>query len=90
MPGQRKNDYINVSTKKNNDHFVFEIEYNALSIAKNLQSKILSIFKRRHPKISYSSGLGLYMIKKSACILNGDIIYLDTGEGSTVRVRLPL
>jgi len=47
------------------------------------------MFKRFHPKVSFGSGLGMYMMRKSADVLEGTINYEDTGNGSKFSVRIP-
>ena len=48
------------------------------------------MFKRFHPKVSYGSGLGLYMMKKSAGILGGDLVFEQPEKGSIFKLTLPL
>ena len=48
------------------------------------------MFKRFHPQVGYGSGLGLYMIKKSAGVLGGEIVYLNTGYGSRFTLTIPI
>lgn len=85
-----KNDsFIAVSTRDEGNDFVLEVTDNGLGVPENRQSQMFTMFKRFHPQVSYGSGLGLYMIKKSAIMMGGDIVYKDTGDGSSFVFTLP-
>lgn len=86
---QKTHSYIKISTFYNNGTFNLVIEDNSLGIPKHQQNKIFLMFKRFHPKTAFGSGLGLYMIKKSAEILEGSIVYQDTGGGSKFTLTIP-
>jgi len=67
------------------------VEDNGLGIDEDKRGDLFKIFKRFHPKTSYCSGLVLYMIKKSAEILGGDIKFEQRdGKGSRFTVILPI
>lgn len=82
--------FIKIVTKEENGCFVFSVEDNGLGIPKANQSQLFTMFKRFHAKTSFGSGLGLYMIKKSADILSGTITFEDTGKGSRFVLSIPL
>lgn len=48
------------------------------------------MFSRFHPKTSFGSGLGLYMMKKSAEGLGGEITYEPTEDGSRFTLEIPI
>ena len=50
---------------------------------------MFTMFKRFHPRVSFGSGLGLYMMKKSADVIKADIVYEDTGHGSKFKLVIP-
>ena len=85
----KENSYLQASTYIEDDHIVFEVEDNGLGISKDYQHQMFSMFKRFHPKVSFGSGLGLYMMKKSADIINADIVYEDMGHGSKFKLVIP-
>jgi len=60
--------FIKISTYNDQDHCVVEVTDNGLGIPQNQKEKLFTMFKRFHPRISFGSGLGLYMMKKSALI----------------------
>ena len=87
---QKESSFISVVTHKNNDVITIEIEDNGLGIPKEQQDKLFTMFKRFHPRVAFGSGLGLYMLKKSVEILQGEIAFSDTGSGSKFSVMLPI
>lgn len=86
---KEKTPHIILKSTVRNDIFTFIVEDNGLGIPKDDQSKIFTMFKRFHTKVSYGSGLGLYMIKKSAEILDGTISFEDIGKGSRFTLKIP-
>lgn len=87
---RKKKPFIKISTYQENQDFVLRIEDNGLGIPEEYRGKLFQMFKRFHPKVSFGSGLGLYLAKKSADILKGEIFYEDTGDGSAFTFRMPL
>jgi CHASE1-domain containing sensor protein len=81
--------FVKISTKSEGSWFVLEVEDNGLGISEKFRDKLFKMFKRFHPNVSVGSGLGLYMIKKSAEILGGEITYEGEGKGSLFRLTLP-
>ncbi|MFT6390358.1 MAG: sensor histidine kinase regulating citrate/malate metabolism [Cellvibrionaceae bacterium] len=45
------------------------------------------MFKHFHPNISHGSGLGLYLIKKSAEAIKGEITFTDNCNGSLFALK---
>lgn len=86
---EKPESFIRVSASLVNSDLVISIEDNGLGIPKGQQDQLFSMFKRFHPRVSYGSGLGLYMMKKSIDILKGQINYNDTGNGSLFKVVIP-
>jgi len=81
--------FVKIFTYEKNSNFIFEIVDNGLGIPKDKQGDLFSMFHRFHPRVSFGSGLGMYMIKKSIDAINGKIEYEDTDTGSTFRVIIP-
>ena len=42
-----------------------------------------------YAKVAFGSGLGLYLMKKSAEALGGNIIYIHQAQGAMFRLTLP-
>lgn len=85
----KERSFVKISAREEKDYVVFSIEDNGLGIPANQQQKLFTMFKRFHPKVSFGSGLGLYMMKKSADVINGQILYEDTGQGSIFKLFIP-
>lgn len=84
--------YIKISThtsETNPSLFCIRIEDNGLGIPKEYQGDLFSMFKRFHVQAAEGSGLGLYMIKKSARIIEGEIMFTDTDNGSIFVLTAP-
>ncbi|WJG10287.1 PAS domain-containing sensor histidine kinase [Aliiglaciecola sp. LCG003] len=86
----KKTSFIKISTFNEQHNFVLEVRDNGLGVPKKQQENLFKMFKRFHPRTSFGSGLGLYMMKKSADILGGKITFRDSGDGSVFRLEIPL
>jgi len=87
---EKEKSFIRITTSQKFDDFVFSLEDNGLGIPPDQQAKVFTMFKRFHPKTSFGSGLGLYMIKKSADILGADITFTDTEVGTKFELKIPI
>ena len=76
--------FVRISTYEQDESFVFEIEDNGLGIPKEQQDKMFKMFQRFHSRVSFGSGLGLYMMKKSADILGAELVFEEAKEKGTV------
>lgn len=87
---EKEKSFIKIKTYNQDRKFIFEIEDNGLGIPKDQQDKLFTMFKRFHPKTSFGSGLGLYMMKKSADIIGAEIKFINTDKGSIFKIITPL
>ena len=74
--------YLSISSYCDNSQFILEVKDNGLGIPKEQQEELFVMFKRFHPKVAFGSGLGLYLISKSAAVLNGHISFFEHDEGN--------
>ncbi len=86
----KKDSFIKVETYQKGREFVLGVTDNGIGIPKDQQDRMFQMFKRFHPKVSFGSGLGLYMMKKSADALNASIMYEDTGDGSSFKLIIDI
>lgn len=86
----KKQSFCKISAYRKKSDFVLEVEDNGIGFPQKRKKDIFSMFTRFHPDVSYGSGLGLYMVKKSALYMNGEIQYHDTVGGSLIRLVVPL
>lgn len=82
--------YIEISTYQDDADFVFCVKDNGLGIAQEHHKKLFKMFQRFHNKVSFGSGLGLYMMKKSADIMGGEIIFEPLEKGSSFKLIIPI
>ena len=85
----KEKSFINIATEETEKFVIINVEDNGLGIPEDQQSELFSMFKRFHPTVSFGSGLGLYMMKKSADIIGGDISFQDTKDGSKFILKIP-
>lgn len=81
--------FIKVSVNQENERLHIDIQDNGIGIPEDQEEKLFAMFKRFHPKTSFGSGLGLYMIKKSAEKIGGSIEFIRPEQGSTFRLTIP-
>lgn len=81
---------VQLSTYEKQGDFVFEITDNGIGIPKDKQDNLFAMFHRFHPRVSYGSGLGLYMVDKTVRAMGGKIEFEDVGNGSKFIVSLPV
>lgn len=81
---------VQIASSSSENQFIFEISDNGLGIPEAARNKLFDMFRRFHPRTSFGSGLGLYMVKKSIVKLGGEVEYHPLETGSMFRVTLPL
>lgn len=82
--------FLNLSARKKGNIIYLDIEDNGVGIPEDKQDDMYKMFKRFHSNISFGSGLGLYMVRKSADLIGADIKYKNTEYGSKFTLALPL
>ncbi|HEV7248367.1 MAG TPA: PAS domain-containing sensor histidine kinase [Shinella sp.] len=65
------------------------VEDNGLGVPPASRHLLFKMFKRLHPSRSFGSGLGLYILKKSAEALGGSALYEARDKGSRFVIELP-
>lgn len=65
------------------------VEDNGLGVPPASRHLLFKMFKRLHPNRSFGSGLGLYILKKSAESLGGIALYEARDKGSRFIIELP-
>ncbi|WP_156467966.1 PAS domain-containing sensor histidine kinase [Rhizobium sp. Leaf371] len=65
------------------------ISDNGLGLDPGDETNLFQMFKRFHPSRADGSGLGLYIVRKSAEHLGGTVAYVRLDKGSQFVIRLP-
>ncbi len=65
------------------------VEDNGLGVPLASRHMLFKMFKRLHPNRSFGSGLGLYILRKSAEALGGTALYEARDKGSRFVIELP-
>lgn len=79
--------FLNISYNDADDKSTLVFEDNGLGIPEDQRDNIFQMFKRFHPRTSYGSGLGLYMIKKSIDQIGANILYSPRDKGTCFTVE---
>ncbi len=87
---EKEHSFIKITTHDDNQFFILSIEDNGLGIPEKHHKQLFSMFKRFHTKVAFGSGLGLYMVKKSADIIDAELTFKDSGNGCIFELKLPL
>lgn len=82
--------FIKIKTNNVDGSFVLEVIDNGIGIPEHKRAQVFQMFQRFHGNVSFGSGLGLYMIQKSAAIMGGKIEYDDSHNYTCFRLSLPL
>ncbi len=79
----KEESYIIVRTFGDGKMFHMEVIDNGLGIPEDQQHRLFAMFVRFHAKIAAGSGLGLYLSKKCAELMHGDLTF-QTRNGDSV------
>lgn len=69
---------------------VLTIADNGIGFPEDFRDEIFGMFKRFHPKASFGSGLGLYLVAQNLKSLDGTIVYSPLPKGSQFTLRFPV
>lgn len=82
--------FVEVRSFEENDLLCIEIIDNGLGIPQRYHKSLFNMFCRFHPTLSDGAGLGLYLVKKCADEMNGNVYYqANEHEGSTFTLKIP-
>ena len=86
----RPDSFLRIKTQEANNELILSVEDNGLGVPLDQRHKLFGMFQRLHGRVSFGSGIGLYMMKKSAQVLGGDIFFEDPGQGAKFVLKVPL
>lgn len=80
---------VDVHIEEHDGRIRLVVEDNGLGVPEEKRPLLFRMFKRLHPSRSFGSGLGLYILKKSAESLGGSVTFEARDKGSRFIVELP-
>ncbi|MDQ0319513.1 PAS domain S-box-containing protein [Pararhizobium capsulatum DSM 1112] len=80
---------ISIIARQEGHTFVLSVADNGLGIQPGDEKHLFQMFRRFHPHHAYGSGLGLYILKKSAEHLGGTVSFHRRQKGSQFIVTEP-
>ena len=66
-----------------------EVSDNGIGFPSESKDQIFGMFKRFHPRQSFGSGLGLYLVKQNVRAMKGTIHYHPLPKGSAFVIKIP-
>jgi len=86
---QSKNPFVDVNVSISKDTIIIQVKDNGVGIDKKYIDKIFDMFFK-NSNSSYSSGLGLYILKETVNKLNGTAsVESELNKGSSFNIQLP-
>ena len=82
--------YIEIKARKENSLIKINIRDNGIGIPEDYREQMFEMFKRFHPKVSFGSGLGLYLVSQNVKQLDGKISYIPHEDGSEFVIEIPV
>lgn len=82
--------FVELQALREGGQYRVSIRDNGVGIPQDYHDKLFGMFQRFHPKQSFGSGLGLYIVKQNANILNGNIKYEPLRKGSCFELVFPV
>ncbi len=81
--------FVRIVTRAERGNFVLEVMDNGLGVPPEHRPKLFKMFRRFHSRVAFGSGLGLYLMKKSAEVLGGDLAFEELGKGAKFKLSIP-
>ena len=80
---------LNISSSTKGGDLTIEVSDNGIGIPADCRSDLFGMFKRFHPRHSFGSGLGLYLVKQNLEAVNATIEYKPLPKGTSFLIRFP-
>ena len=87
---KKPSSFIEIKTRVENDKCVVDISDNGVGIPEDHRDELFGMFKRFHPKKSFGSGLGLYLVSENMKSIDGNVTYSPLKDGTKFTVKFPL
>lgn len=82
--------HLIVSASFATNHCTLTVADNGIGIPADQRGEIFGMFKRFHPRRSFGSGLGLYLVKQNVQRLDGTITYQPLAKGCKFIIQFPI
>ncbi len=86
----KKASFVKIVTSNDDAQFKLKIIDNGIGIPEHKKNQLFQMFQRFHGNVSFGSGLGLYMIEKSAALMGGTIEYCEINNNTCFKLKIPL
>lgn len=86
----KDNSKVDISVTQSSQEIKIDISDNGIGIPPDRADNLFKMFQRFHPKQSYGSGLGLYLVAQNIAALGGQITYKALEDGSSFQIHIPL
>lgn len=82
--------FIKIRAEREEGNCIITISDNGIGIPEESRDKVFGMFQRFHSRVSYGSGLGLYLVAKNMNLLKGAVEYKPQEEGSVFKLIFPV
>jgi signal transduction histidine kinase len=86
---QEEHPKITVAASVSDSDCEISVRDNGIGIPEASRDHIFGMFKRFHPRQSFGSGLGLYLVKQNIAKLSGTIHYQPLEKGTAFMIQIP-
>ena len=80
--------WVRVTASRQGEHVVLQCEDNGLGVALEHQPKLFGMFQRFHARVADGSGLGLFMVSRTASSLGGEARFESCKSGARFVIAL--
>ena len=86
---KKESPYIKVSISKSGSDIQARVADNGIGIPEQSHDQVFNMFQRFHPKTSFGSGLGLYLVYQNAVALGGKVEFIPQQDGTEFVITFP-
>lgn len=82
--------HLIIDASLDSDYCTIQIMDNGIGVPTDSQHELFGMFKRFHPRQSFGSGLGLYLVMQNVKRLGGAVSFEPLAKGSNFKIQFPL
>lgn len=87
---QEEQPWVRITARADHGSVVIRVEDNGLGIPEDQRERVFGMFQRFHPRASFGSGLGLYLVQKNAQQLAGTVQCIPLHKGTAFELIIPV